>query len=129
MEWVRVDGQRSAQNPVLAQQFEIDRTVCLGERQKASLSGVTVASGGIAAVLAAQDRANSADTVARGCMAEKGYLMVPQDQAEAKLAELAAINEQKHQQEAPPLASARMIPRKPPAKPPAVASPQPPPAS
>jgi len=95
MSWVRVDGQRAAANPVLAEQFEVDRTVCLGERQKAALSGVAVVNGSFAAAVAAQERANSADTVARGCMAEKGYLLVPEDQAEAKRAELAAIAEQK----------------------------------
>ncbi|WOH79020.1 hypothetical protein RX327_24270 [Bradyrhizobium sp. BEA-2-5] len=45
-------------------------------------------------------------------MAEKGYLYVPEDQASAKQAELAAIAEQKRQQEAaPPVAPGK--PRKP----------------
>jgi hypothetical protein len=76
MQWLRTDGKRAAGDPVLAQQFDIDRTVCLGERQKAALSGVTIASGTFAAPLAAQDRGNSADAVAKGCMAEKGYVLV-----------------------------------------------------
>ncbi len=76
---VRVDGQTVRENPVLQTQAEIDGTSCLGERNKAALSGVSVASGGIAAVAAAADRSNAADTVARGCMAEKGYLLVKEE--------------------------------------------------
>lgn len=100
MQWIRTDGKRSAGDPVLAQQFDVDRTVCLGERQKAALSGVTLASGGFAAALAAQERGNSADAVAKGCMAEKGYLLVPEDQAEVRRAEMASVAEEKRRQEA-----------------------------
>jgi hypothetical protein len=99
MLWVRADGQRSADNPVLQTQFELDGTACLGERNKANLSGVTFTGGGLAGVAASMERSNAADTVQRGCMAEKGYLLVPEDQAAAKRAELAAIAEQKRQQE------------------------------
>jgi hypothetical protein len=108
-----VDGQRASGNPVLTEQFDVDKTICLGERQKAALSGVTVASGGLAAGLAAQDRTNSADAVARGCMAEKGYLLVPAEQADSKQAELAAVAEQKKQQDA----AASAAPSKPVRKP------------
>ncbi|WP_143029470.1 hypothetical protein [Bradyrhizobium brasilense] len=100
MLWLRADGQRASDNPVLRTQFELDGTACLGERNKANLSGVTVTGGGLAGVAASIERSNAADTVQRGCMAEKGYLLVPEDQADAKQAELAAIAEQKRQQEA-----------------------------
>jgi hypothetical protein len=111
MLWVRADGQRANGNPALITQFELDSTSCLSERNKAALSGVTVSGGGLAGVAAQIDRSNAADTVARGCMAEKGYLQVPEDQAAAKQAELAAIAEQKRQSEArdaaPPMAAKR----------------------
>jgi len=100
MTWVRVDGQRARENPILTTQFEVDSTSCLGERNKANLSGVTVAQGGIAGIAAAAERGAAADSVQRGCMAEKGYLLVQEDQAEAKNAELAAVAEQKKRQEA-----------------------------
>jgi hypothetical protein len=100
MQWIRTDGKRAAGDPVLAQQFDVDRTVCLGERQKAALSGVTIGSGGWAAAVAAQDRSNSADAVAKGCMAEKGYLLVPEEEAETRRAEMAAVAEEKRKQEA-----------------------------
>lgn len=99
MLWLRADGQRASENAALRTQFELDGTACLGERNKASLSGVTVAGGGLAGVAAAVERSEAADTVRRGCMAEKGYLLVPEDQAAAKQAQLAAIAEQKRQQE------------------------------
>ena len=99
MTWLRVDGQRSRDNPLLATQFELDSTSCIGERNKANLSGVTMTGGGIIGAMAAAERSNAADTVQRGCMAEKGYLLVPEDQAEARQTELAAIAEQKRQHE------------------------------
>src|ERR1043166_1103874 len=68
MGWMRADGQRTLENPVLHQQFEMDRTICTGERQKAALSGVTVSAGGLAGAIAAQQRGVAADQVAQGCM-------------------------------------------------------------
>jgi hypothetical protein len=84
----------------LAQQFEIERTVCQGERQKADLSGTVIAGGGLAGLAAAQQRANSADQVVAGCMAEKGYLLVREDQAEEKRQELAAVPAEKARRDA-----------------------------
>ena len=78
MVWLRLDGQRGAGNPVLTRQFETDRTTCLGTAQQ-----------GI-------DQSQAVDPVAKDCMAAKGYIQVPEDQAEAKLQELAAANTQRH---------------------------------
>jgi hypothetical protein len=113
MLWLRADGQTTINDPVLTQQFQMDRTVCLGQREKADLSGVTIAQGGIAGVVAAQNRANAADAVAQGCMAEKGYVLVSEEQAEEKRQELAAVAAEKARREAaaaappPPVAPAR----------------------
>jgi hypothetical protein len=116
MLWVRADGQRSTDSPGLVTQYELDSTSCLGERNKANLSGVTFTGGGIGGIVAAQNRSDAADTVQRGCMAEKGYLLVPEDQAAQKQAELAAIAEEKRRQEAA-AAAPPPKPRKPMAKP------------
>lgn len=124
MLWVRSDGQSVRANPVLQTQIELDSTSCLGERNKANLSGVTLAGGGISGIVAAQNRSDAADTVQRGCMAEKGYLLVPEDQAAEKLAQLAAIAEEKRKQEAATAAAQS----KPPKSPKSVAKPAPPPA-
>ena len=56
MLWLRADGQHIRDNAVYAQQFEMDGTVCLGERSKANLSGVTFAGGGLSGIAAAQNR-------------------------------------------------------------------------
>jgi uncharacterized lipoprotein YajG len=112
MLWLRADGQRALDDPSLRTQYELDSTSCLGERNKANLSGVTFTGGGLSSIAAAADRSNAADTVQRGCMAEKGYLLVPEDQAPQKQAELASIAQQKRQQEA-----AATAPTVPPAKP------------
>jgi hypothetical protein len=55
--------------------------------------------GVLAGVAASIERGKAADTVAQGCMAEKGYLLVPEAQAAERQAELAAIAAQKRQQE------------------------------
>lgn len=77
MVWLRLDGQRGTGNPVLAQQFETDRTACLGAPQHAN------------------EPSQAVDAVAKDCMAAKGYIQVPEDQAEAKSQELAATNAQR----------------------------------
>jgi hypothetical protein len=77
MVWLRLDGQRGAGNPALTQQFEKDRLACLGASQQANGSSEPV------------------DPVATACMARKGYVQVPEDQAEAKRQELAAANAQR----------------------------------
>jgi hypothetical protein len=74
MVWLRLDGQRGADNPALTQQFEMDRKVCLGSAPE---------NGPI-------------DPEAKACMAQKGYIQVPADQAEAKNRELAAANAQRN---------------------------------
>jgi hypothetical protein len=78
MVWLRLDGQRGAGNPILTQQFETDRTACLGTTQQGN------------------DPSQAVDAVAKDCMAAKGYIQVPEDQAEAKSQELAAANAQRH---------------------------------
>ena len=78
MVWLRLDGQRGAANSVLTQQFETDRTACLGPTQQGS------------------EPSQAVDPVAKDCMAAKGYIQVPEDQAEAKIQELAAAKAQRH---------------------------------
>jgi len=99
MAYVRFDGQRSSTDPVLAQQFQIDRAICTGEMQKANVSGVTFTNGGLAGAVAAAERSNAVGQVAQGCMAQKGYDLVPREQAEAKLAEFAAVTQEKKRRE------------------------------
>ena len=95
MLWVRTDGKPASADPVLAQQFEVDTTVCLGERQKADLSGVTVTSGGLAGIAASMQRSQSADAVQKGCMAQRGYILVPEEEAASRSAQLAAVAAEK----------------------------------
>jgi hypothetical protein len=56
MVYLRIDGQRASTDPVLAQQFEVDRTICSGEMQKANVSGVTFSGGGLAGLAAQIER-------------------------------------------------------------------------
>jgi hypothetical protein len=88
MVWLRLDGQRGAGNPALTQQFETDRTACLGGTQQVNGPSQAV------------------DAPAKACMAEKGYIHVPEDQAEAKRQELEATSAQKQA----PASPSRKIP-------------------
>lgn len=66
MKWFRTDGRSIPNDPALLQQADSDMTICLGEKAK-------VLAGGIA--LSAYDRQGAGNTVLRGCMAERGYVL------------------------------------------------------
>src|SRR5688572_1175473 len=81
--WVRIDGQRMSDNPVLVQQHELDRTVCVGDVQRVNLSSLTPTethrhSWGLNVDVERQRGAAQMDSL-RGCMAQKGYMLVPED--------------------------------------------------
>ena len=59
--WLRADGQSGKNNPAIVQQFAADKAAC----------------------------SNGID-VDRACMAQRGYLLVPESQVETKAAELRA---------------------------------------
>jgi hypothetical protein len=61
--WLRTDGQSGRENPALASQFESDKAAC------------TVQGG-----------------IQRACMTQRGYVLVPQEQAAATAAQLRAQN-------------------------------------
>jgi hypothetical protein len=77
MTWIRGDGQAMLGAAVLMRQFDVDRTICFGEQQKAAV-----------------------DAIARGCMAQRGYLLVPKNEAAARLAERAALAAEKARRDA-----------------------------
>lgn len=119
--YLLADGRAPGSDPVLNQQFEMDRTICNGDMQKANLSGVTVSGGGFAGVAATVERNQAASQVGVGCMASKGYVLVPQDQVATKQQELAAIAAEKSRREAaaaaPPPAPPTRVATKPKSKP------------
>lgn len=92
MTFVRTDGQRGQGNPALEAQYLVDKAVCEGEAHKANMSGTIFADGSLAGLAASSSRAREAKSVAVGCMAGRGYLSVPVEEADARLAELAAIH-------------------------------------
>ena len=86
MIWMRTDGQQGAGNPAMVQQFEVAKTVCVGEMQKANMSGVTLSADTFDAMVGQINRNAAAMDVLKGCMATQGYVFVPADQ----VAQLAA---------------------------------------
>jgi hypothetical protein len=90
--FVRTDGQRAKDNPVLASQFEVDRTVCEGEAQKAGLTGSNVCFGDNC-FWQQMARNEGKVGVMKGCMAQKGYLLVPAEEAETRAAQFRAAHE------------------------------------
>jgi hypothetical protein len=92
--FIRLDGQSIAGNPVLAQQFEIDKTICEGDTQKANMAGVNLCRGTVDCLYAGIERNNQMLSVAKGCMAQHGYMLVAEEEAEAKKAELRGLAKQ-----------------------------------
>ncbi len=134
MAWVRTDGQQATSNPALMQQGEIDRTICAGDTQRTNLGSLTPVevnkwSVGLNANVEAQRSQAQLDSM-KGCMAEKGYLLVPADQAEATREQFAAITAQKQAQAAPPppaqqpRKTAAVKPKMPPVQPASLTTPQ-----
>ena len=93
MAWIRVDGVRGKGDPVLSQQFEADKTTCLGETQRPASSGSVPG--------ADADKTVTFSEPARACMAGKGYVLVREDEADAKAAELRTAAEKKRREEVP----------------------------
>jgi hypothetical protein len=120
MVWLRTDGQRMADNPALAQQGDIDKTICAGDAQKANLTSLTPVevnrySLGLNNNVEAQRSQATADAM-KGCMAQKGYLLVPADQAEAMSEQFAAATAAQRQAAAtvpaqPPTPPRRTVPK------------------
>lgn len=89
--WIRADGQTGRDSPAVEQQFAMDKAVCEGEMQKANMSGSNYCQGLAGCVVAGAVRGQQMETVGKGCMAERGYMLVPEPEAEAKAAELRSI--------------------------------------
>lgn len=89
MVWLRTDGVRVSQHPELAAQFDVDKTVCQAEIQRAELAGLTVGGGGISGAIYQAQRNAAGGDVGRGCMAERGYVQVPEEQADEEAAKFA----------------------------------------
>jgi hypothetical protein len=94
--YIRTDGQDVAGDAVLVQQFEIDQTICMGEMQKANVSSMRFDRGGR---VGAAERSNTVGQIAQGCMAKKGYILVKENEAPARMVEYAAIAEVKKKRE------------------------------
>jgi len=90
--WVRTDGQRVSGEPKLQTQFEVDRTVCLGEVQKSATGAPIIyyqgLSGAITASMMQIPQQQALVDIMKGCMAGRGYLLVPKTKAEAMAAQL-----------------------------------------
>lgn len=82
MVYVRTDG-KPAGDSAAAQQLSLDRTMCAGEAERAKLSAGTNPYLGVFTHAAEEGRRNAAGgRVEEGCMATKGYALVPETQAQ-----------------------------------------------
>jgi hypothetical protein len=73
--WARADGK--AVSPA---QFELDKTICLGETQKSAVGMAPIyyhgIGGAVGAAIIENQRGDALKDVAKGCMAQHGYLQV-----------------------------------------------------
>lgn len=88
--FIRTDGQTTAGNEALEQQGLIDRTICQGQTQQSAVGAPIVyyqgVGGAIDAAIIQNQRQGALSEVAKGCMAQKGYIQVPVSQAPDMLA-------------------------------------------
>lgn len=86
--FVRADGQSIRGNPRLEQQAELDKTICIGETQKAAVGMAPIYYQGIAGAINAGiiegQRQNALMDVAIGCLASKGYILSTEEEAERR---------------------------------------------
>ena len=84
---VRTDGQRMSGNPTLAAQGDLDRTICFGEVQKVAGGSDPIyyqgLAGAIGAAIIVDQKQKAFFDIYKGCMAQKGYVIVPIKEAPA----------------------------------------------
>jgi hypothetical protein len=90
MSWIRADGVPSSGDSRLTREFDTAKAACLGVQPSAP---GTKSGGG--------DLALDTSETARACMADRGFVLVRANEADAKAAELRAIAEKKRAEEAP----------------------------
>ncbi|MFM9848908.1 MAG: hypothetical protein ACKVP3_17295 [Hyphomicrobiaceae bacterium] len=91
---IRTDGQPMRGDIVLSHAYETDHAVCTGEMQKANMSGTVFHNGGLVNAIAVHaERKGQADDVMAGCLAQKGYVIVSEEEAETRLAHYRAVAE------------------------------------
>jgi hypothetical protein len=85
--WVRTDGRPMSEDAVLKAQGELDLTICVGEVQKSAVGAPIIyyqgLAGAISAAMIADQRQAAMIDILRGCMAGRGYVLVPRSQAAA----------------------------------------------
>jgi hypothetical protein len=94
------DGRLPSDDPLLKEQLEKDLAICNGEAQKANLSGSL-------SNVSSVSRYSAVAQVGRGCMAEKGYVLVRKEEVDSKQQELAAAAAEKAHLEAAAASSHR----------------------
>lgn len=85
--FVRTDGHRLADNPSYGPKFEIDKTICIGEVQKISAGATPIyfqgIGGAISAAMIQDQNTRALIDVLKGCMAQRGYVLVKKSEAPA----------------------------------------------
>lgn len=81
--WVRADGKRMSSNSELHKKGQLDLAVCQGEAGKSSAAmPVIVGQPNFYAMgIASGQRDSALSAIVIGCMAQKGYLHLPQSKA------------------------------------------------
>jgi len=91
---IRTDGQKIGGNLSLEQQLKIDTTVCEGSAAQSQSNMQPIYTNGslgseIGASIIRSQRDDTLMSVAKGCFAQKGYVLVPRSQVEIQSAEFA----------------------------------------
>src|SRR5262245_36856025 len=82
MAWLRIDGMRAKGDRDRSRQFETDTNAGLSDIERSAAPG--------SAPGADADKTSTVSEPCRACMSGKGYVLVREDEADAKAAELRA---------------------------------------
>ncbi|MDE2106606.1 MAG: hypothetical protein KGL39_55840 [Patescibacteria group bacterium] len=90
--FIRTDGQSIRGDMALEQQARIDATICKGQTQQSALGMPIVytdpsLAGALDAAVVNGQRTGALSDVAKGCMAQKGYIQVPESEMDERIAE------------------------------------------
>lgn len=84
MVWMRTDGKRMTGHQKLLAEYKVAATICEGETAKAAANMPPIywrgLFGAMQAAAVQTENEKTLLTVAKGCMAEHGYILVPKSQ-------------------------------------------------
>ena len=86
MQWMRSDARSIHASPELAQQFQVDTMLCNSEMHRAKMSGTVAVTGNDwTDAFDESGRDKEAVEFLKGCMGQRGYVLLRESEARARM--------------------------------------------